>query len=325
MRIIDMKSRKSIAVLLTLAVITLMAAIGSLAQSASSVRSVQIPQGQKQKIRGVVSSRSGDTFKVRDPEGAETTVILLVDTDVTCQSKGIEYKKAYPMTYIMRGLRLYAEGTGDAKGRLVADNVWFDDRDLLSAQALEQAPELAAQNEARTAATELTDQGASTNAERIAGRVSDTSSVVAPSLEETAMWLLDTLRGREGPGWSSSNQHNDYLEFEGCKMVYRRSTSNKGEDMRVTDTAQLSYLEGVFGPKEPSSDIGNGKYVTLKFKEGTVITRMEVAVQGRFEGKDHRVSAIEVYVGNDELTPRVVKAFTRLQTLCAAKPLKEPF
>ena len=72
-----MRNRKSIAVLVALAfVITLMTAVGSSAQSASNVRPVQVPQGEKQKVQGVVSVRSGDSFKVRDPGGAETTVLL---------------------------------------------------------------------------------------------------------------------------------------------------------------------------------------------------------------------------------------------------------
>ena len=72
-----MRNRKSIAVLVALAfVITLMTAVGSSAQSASNAHPVQVPQGQKQKIQGVVSIRNGDAFKVRDPGGAETTVLL---------------------------------------------------------------------------------------------------------------------------------------------------------------------------------------------------------------------------------------------------------
>ena len=48
------------------------------------------------------------------------------------------------MTYIMRGLRVQAEGRGDADGNLVADWVRFDEQDLRAAQALEQTDELAA-------------------------------------------------------------------------------------------------------------------------------------------------------------------------------------
>ena len=58
------------------------------------------------------------------------------------------------MTYIMRGLRLQAQGKGDADGNLVAEWVRFDEQDLRSAQALEQTDELAEENLARIAAAE---------------------------------------------------------------------------------------------------------------------------------------------------------------------------
>ena len=88
------QSRKSIAVLVALAfVITLMTAVGASAQSASNARPVQVPQGQKLKVQGVVSVRNGDTFKVRDPGGAETTVLLTASTNVTSHSRGLGAKR----------------------------------------------------------------------------------------------------------------------------------------------------------------------------------------------------------------------------------------
>jgi hypothetical protein len=61
---INMRNKKSIPVLAALVFLaTLITAIGSSAQSADSARPVQVPQGQKQKIQGVVSVRSGDAFK----------------------------------------------------------------------------------------------------------------------------------------------------------------------------------------------------------------------------------------------------------------------
>src|SRR3954463_6055739 len=109
-----MKSRKSIAVPVALAcVMMLMTAMAVLAQSADNTHPVTVPQGKKQKIQGVVSMRNGDSFKVRDPGGAETTVFLTSSTKVT--SHGMS-KKGYEVTYIMKGLRLQAQGKGDADG-----------------------------------------------------------------------------------------------------------------------------------------------------------------------------------------------------------------
>ncbi|HKO98749.1 MAG TPA: OmpA family protein [Pyrinomonadaceae bacterium] len=166
-----MRQRKSIALTVALAaVFTLMSAIESFAQSATKAHAVQVPQGQKAKIQGVVSLRSGDTFKVRDPGGAETTVLMTASTKVSSHSRGLRGKKEYPVTYIMRGLRLQAEGRGDAEGNLVADSVKFDEQDLRSAQALEQTDELAQENLARI-------KEAAENAERMAAQIAENTAL----------------------------------------------------------------------------------------------------------------------------------------------------
>src|SRR3977135_1517785 len=92
---------KSFAGLITLACLFFVTDIGAFAQNASNAHPVQIPQGEKQKVQGVVSLRNGDTFKVRAVNGDETTVLLTSSTDVTSHGLG---KKDYPVTYIMRGL-----------------------------------------------------------------------------------------------------------------------------------------------------------------------------------------------------------------------------
>src|SRR4051794_2910158 len=123
-----MRNRKSMAVLLAVAfAITLMTAFAVAAQNATNTHPVTVLQGEKRKIQGVVSVRNGDTFKVRDVDGGETTVSLTPSTKVS--SHGMS-KKAYAVTYIMKGLRLQAQGKGDAAGNLLADWVKFDEQDL---------------------------------------------------------------------------------------------------------------------------------------------------------------------------------------------------
>ena len=92
------RDRKSIVVLVALAfVITLMTAVGASAQSATSARPVQVPQGQKQKIQGVVSIRSGDSFKVRDPGGnGDYGALDGLAQDVSSHSQRSEGQKGLP-------------------------------------------------------------------------------------------------------------------------------------------------------------------------------------------------------------------------------------
>src|SRR4051794_19740818 len=154
--------------LATAIALLVLTAVGASAQNASSAHPVQVPEGTKQKIQGVVSLRNGDNFKVRDVGGAETTVILTSDTDVTSHSKGLRGKKDYPVTYIMRGLRLQAQGRGDSDGNVVAEGVRVDAQDLRSAQAPEQTDELAQANQARLEAAEKAALAAVANTGRTA-------------------------------------------------------------------------------------------------------------------------------------------------------------
>ena len=173
-----MRNSKSRAGLLAIAVTFLiLTAMPSLAQNATNVRSVQVPEGSKQKIQGVVSIRTGDTFKVRDVDGAETTVLLTSQTDVTSHSRGLRGKKDYPVTYIMRGLRVQAQGRGDNNGNLLAEWVRFDEQDLRAAQALEQTAELAQDNEARVAAAEQAAREAAENARIMAGQIAENTAL----------------------------------------------------------------------------------------------------------------------------------------------------
>lgn len=173
-----MKNRKSFVVLVVLAfAITLLAAVGAVAQNASNARLVAVPEGQKLKIQGVVSVRSGDSFKVRDPSGNETVVLLTSSTDVTSHSRGLRGKKDYPVTYIMRGLRVQAQGRGDSQGNLMADWVRFDEQDLRAAQALEQTDELAADNQARITAAEQAAREAAEEARRMAAQIAENTAL----------------------------------------------------------------------------------------------------------------------------------------------------
>jgi len=66
-----MRNRNSITVGVALLFVTLLAAVGASGQNADNTHPVQVPAGQKLKIQGIVSIRNGDTFKVRDPAGAD--------------------------------------------------------------------------------------------------------------------------------------------------------------------------------------------------------------------------------------------------------------
>ena len=204
-----MRNRKSTALLIALAfVLTLMTAVGVSAQGVTKAHPVSVPEGQKQKVQGVVSIRSGDSFKVRDPGGAETTVLMTASTKVT--SHGLS-KKDYPVTYIMRGLRLQAQGKGDAQGNLVADWVRFDEQDLRSAQALEQTNELAEENLARIKETEE-------NAKRMLAQIEENTA-----LANDARARADAAQAQADAAFKSAamanNRINGLDDFDTIKTI----------------------------------------------------------------------------------------------------------
>jgi outer membrane protein OmpA-like peptidoglycan-associated protein len=193
-------------------------AIKSSAQNATNVHPVTVSQGDKQKIQGVVSIRNGDTFKIRDTAGGETTILLTSDTDVTSHARGLRGKKDYPVTYIMRGLRVQAQGRGDSNGNLVAEWVRFDEQDLRSAQALEQTAELAQDNEARVTAAEQAAKEAAANAERMAGQIAENTA-----LANDARARADAAQAQADAAFKSAalanNRINGLDEYEALKNI----------------------------------------------------------------------------------------------------------
>ena len=210
-----MRKLKSVAALLALSCLLFLTAAEALAQMAENSRPVQVPQGQKQKIQGVVSSRNGDMFKVRAVDGAETTVVLTGQTDVT--SHGLR-KKEYPVTYIMRGLRLQAQGNGDAEGNLVADWVRFDEQDLRSAQALEQTDRMAAENAERLARAEEAARLAADEAKRMQGQIAE-NTALANEAREKAEAAQKTADAAFKDAALANNRINGLDEYETLKLI----------------------------------------------------------------------------------------------------------
>jgi outer membrane protein OmpA-like peptidoglycan-associated protein len=86
-------------------------------------------------------------------------------------------KKAYAVTYIMKGLRLQSQGRGDAEGNLVADWVKFDEQDLRSAQALEQTDALTMDNQKRIEAAEQAAREAAEQARIMQGQIAENTAL----------------------------------------------------------------------------------------------------------------------------------------------------
>ena len=223
-----MSNRNSIAPLVALVfVITVVTAVRSSAQNATDVRPVRVPEGAKLKVQGVVSVRSGDTFKVRDPAGNETTVLLTSSTDVTSHWRGLRGKQDYPMTYIMRGLRLQAQGRGDADGNLVAEWVRFDEQDLRAAQALEQTDDLARENNARVAAAEEAALKAEEQARIMQAHIAENTALANEAREkaEAAQATADQAFKDAAMANNRINGLDDYETIKTISVLFRVNSS----------------------------------------------------------------------------------------------------
>jgi outer membrane protein OmpA-like peptidoglycan-associated protein len=136
-----------------------------------------VPNGQKLKIQGIVMDRNADLFRVRDTSNVETIVLLTPSTTVRTHRHGVfGGGKPYAATYILRGLRLQAEGVGNSAGQLVADTVKFDEQDLRTAQALQQTDEMTRENAARIAAEE---QARKEEQQKLAGQIAENQALTA--------------------------------------------------------------------------------------------------------------------------------------------------
>jgi OmpA-OmpF porin, OOP family len=239
-----MKLSKQLAWLIAAAfVITLMTAVGAWAQGAANAHLVPVPEGQKLKVQGVVGVRNNDSFTVRDPSGAETMVLLTSSTDVT--SHGLR-KKEFPVTYIMRGLRLQAQGKGDANGNLVADWVKFDEQDLRSAQALEQTDDLAQENQARLVAAEKAAQEAAENAQRMAAQIQENTALAndARARADAAQAQADSAFKAAALANNRINGLDDYDAVRTIPVLFKVNSSILDASARQTIDDAATWAKG---------------------------------------------------------------------------------
>ena len=244
---IDMRNRKSMAGLIMLAFgMALTTAISVSAQSATNSHPVSVPQGEKRKIQGVVSLRNNDTFKVREPNGGETTVVITGSTKVTSHSRGLRGKKDYPVTYIMKGLRVQSEGRGDAEGNLAADWVRFDEQDLRSAQALEQTDAMAVENAQRLAAAEQAAREAAEQARIMAGQIAENTALAndARAKAEAAQQTADQAFKDAALANNRINGLDDYDSVRVIPVLFKLNSSTIDATARRTIDDAAAWAKG---------------------------------------------------------------------------------
>ena len=170
-------------------------AVGTFAQDANISK---VANGQRvKKFRGVVTRRQGEMFMMGDTMGGSQTVVIMTPaTEVKSHKQGLfRGSKEYGQTYILRGLRLEVDGTGNSEGQIVADNIRFDEQDLRTAQALKNTLDpIEAETNAKLKAQQE-------EQERLAGQLAETTAVAnqarvdAKKAQDTADYANNRING----------------------------------------------------------------------------------------------------------------------------------
>jgi outer membrane protein OmpA-like peptidoglycan-associated protein len=94
--------------------------------------------GDKAKVEGLITTRTGETLIVKTSDGGKTTVVLTDDTKVQDRRGlfGLE-KQVLADTILIPGLKIKVSGTTDDQGRIVAKTITSDGDDIETAEMVQ--------------------------------------------------------------------------------------------------------------------------------------------------------------------------------------------
>jgi OOP family OmpA-OmpF porin len=162
----------------------------------------KVSAGEKLELKGVVLTRDGDHFTLREMGRTDTVVLLTDSTSIKTEKKGAFRKgKDYDVTAILPGLILSVEGQGDSEGRLAADKIRFSEDDLHAAitASVRVAPVEQTANEAKAGVAATNERISSLDEWEEAGLVSVTFATNSSTLAPEARKVLDDLAAK-APG-----------------------------------------------------------------------------------------------------------------------------
>jgi outer membrane protein OmpA-like peptidoglycan-associated protein len=94
-------------------------------------------QGDKTKVKGLITARTGDTIVLKTTDGTSVTVTLDDDTKVQ-QPKGLGVrKKQMSAAVLIPGLKVSVEGTSKDATHVLAQSITFDKDDLQTAEMIQ--------------------------------------------------------------------------------------------------------------------------------------------------------------------------------------------
>ena len=209
------------------------------------------PQNAPSTIAGIVTRRTADTFTVRSAAGTETVVVLTDTTRVKMVRKGLfRGDKASGPSYILRGLRLKAEGRSNADGQLVANNIQFDEQDLRTAQALESRVDpVETQANATQALAESNQQrisDAEANAQRVAGQVEELSNVANAARADSAKAQASADQAQSDANTANRriNGLDDYAVVKTVTVLFKSGSAVLTPEAQQENDRAAASIEG---------------------------------------------------------------------------------
>ena len=93
--------------------------------------------GDKAKVKGMITSRTGETLIVKSAEG--TVTVVLTDSTRTKDDKGLFGLDKAEMSNVVLipGLKVSVDGTSDDQGRVIANTITVDGDDLETAEMIQ--------------------------------------------------------------------------------------------------------------------------------------------------------------------------------------------
>jgi outer membrane protein OmpA-like peptidoglycan-associated protein len=220
-----------------------------------STKTRNVPDGQKLKIRGVVTASSADSFTVREADGTETAVNVAATTKIKAAKKSwFRRSKAANGSSILRGLQLEVEGRGNAMGQLVAAKIRFTEQDFKTAQSLEArvdpVEDLAASTKVLADSNQQRITAAEQNAERLSGQLSELGAVAAAANEAAkgAQVSADRAQAAADDAGERINAIDDYDLLETFTVHFRSGSAALSPDAKAEiDVAATKVQSGLKG------------------------------------------------------------------------------
>ncbi len=266
--------------------ITLGGASIALAQDGTtSAQTRTVANGQKMKIKGVVTRRDADTFTVRDFNGVDTVVRLTDRTSVRSKGGFLRSGTNYATTNILRGLNVEVEGRGDAAGQLAAEKIRFNESDLRVARTVESRVDPV---ENRVGSAENRLGQVEQNAQRLSGQIDELAAVAnaagggAKAAQETADQAV--------AGVNATNERisalDDYVVQDVTAINFRTgsATLSPQSKQQLDDLAQKAmnakgYVIEITGYTDSSGSIQRNRALSQRRADAVV----------RYLAENHRI------------------------------------